>query len=1111
MNQSYSYYIIHTIHKGKQMNSLQSRRWSSVGSVLLGFVLSVTTMTVAQAQDRTAGHNSIPAKIEALRLSEPQQIEHSGTLDALYRINPDAVGEGGKALVIVKLRSPSVAEMGDNRQSARMSRKVNIESEQAALIQRFGEKAASMTVVARTQLVLNAIFVEVDVAMLPQLAQDPAVARIAPVGSYDLDLSETVPYIGASAVQAAGFDGSGVSVAILDSGIDYLHRNMGGSGDVADFNANDPTVIEPGTFPTSKVVGGYDFVGENWPNTVNGVTEPDPDPLDKGIGAGHGSHVADIVGGVGADNGGPANGVAPGADLYAVKVCSAVSSSCSGVALIQGMEFAVDPNGDGDPSDHVDIINMSLGSNYGQAFDDDLSLAVDNATALGVLTVSSAGNCGDNPYCTGSPSSAPTALSVAQTEVPSAFLPFINVDGVDYASAFQAWSTPPASIISAPVQYGDGAGGNLNGCAAFAAGSLAGKIVLVDRGACNFSLKIQNVEAANGEAGIIGLIAAGAPFSGGFGGGPLPGIPGYMITQADSNAIKAQIGGPGIGTIDPTSGFPLIGFTVGSTARGPDMSANSIKPEIGAPGASLSLLNGTGTGESTFGGTSGASPMVAGSAALLQDACRDDDDSDDDNSYDDSSDDDSDDGCSPRDLKAMLVNNGYRDIVSDTTGNVAEVTRIGGGEVRVDASLNAPFMAYVHKEDQPTISLGQLDGSKSVTMKRRVRIENLSNKKQTITVTPTFRSAAGSADGAIQVDTRSKVTIGKDEKAMLNVNFHIDASLLNPNAMNSGSDGNNQAALGFNEIAGYLLLSSNDGEIALPWHVLARQAADVHAARQTIVPGGFPDVIGLANHGAGTAQNDAYTIVGLSDEIPRGSKGAQSPTPDLKAVGVTTIPVPAGFCSGQASFLWVFAINTWERQSHLVPVSHQIGLDIDQDGLDDYLVLNRDFTLNNVTDGRQLSWVVDLSTGSAGAFFFAEHATNTGNTAMIICGEQVGLTGTDMLATNVNVNVTAQDFYFGGPGDFIDGITITPLGEGFFGSPDDVPAGGAGLLNVFDYGPFPGNSPEAGVMLFTNGDRGAGARGGATEETEALLFLAPGVAKPQPLSRSDHDDDDDSD
>ena len=54
-------------------------------------------------------------------------------------------------------------------------------------------------------------------------------------------------------------------------------------------------------------------------------------------------------------------GVAPGALIHAVKVCSAISSACSGIALLQGFEYALDPNGDGDMSDAVDIINISIG------------------------------------------------------------------------------------------------------------------------------------------------------------------------------------------------------------------------------------------------------------------------------------------------------------------------------------------------------------------------------------------------------------------------------------------------------------------------------------------------------------------------------------------------------------------------------------------------------------------------------------------------------------------------------------------------------------------------------------------------------------------------------
>ena len=136
---------------------------------------------------------------------------------------------------------------------------------------------------------------------------------------------------------------------------------------------DDPgTTADDGLFPSAKVIGGYDFVGESWPNTAR--CSPDPDPIgapDATTFGGHGTHVADIIGGK--------RGVAPGAKFYAVKACSAPATSCSGIALLPGMDFALDPNGDGRISDHVDIINMSLGSPYGQPFDDDLSAAVDNA------------------------------------------------------------------------------------------------------------------------------------------------------------------------------------------------------------------------------------------------------------------------------------------------------------------------------------------------------------------------------------------------------------------------------------------------------------------------------------------------------------------------------------------------------------------------------------------------------------------------------------------------------------------------------------------------------------------------------------------------------------
>jgi minor extracellular serine protease Vpr len=578
--------------------------------LILSLLLSLSTAALAQeddpAFDRFA-NRELPDSLADLKLETP--VEQSGIF--FDSLDPSLLFTEGPGKVIIRLTRPSVAEQGLTNNAAARERD-NLRQQQAALLSRVQALDPNARLIARVQIVLNAIFVEVDASILPQLAADPDVLRIAPVGNYELDLFETVPYIGAADVhELHGFTGKGIKVAVLDSGIDYTHAALGGSGDPDDFASNDPTIIEPGTFPTAKVVGGYDFVGSVWPF---GPEMPDPDPLDDGPGGGHGTHVAHIIGGMG--------GVAPGVDLYAVKVCSSVSTSCSGIALIQGMEFSANPNGDGRLNDRVNIINMSLGSTYGQPFDDDLAAAVDNATKLGILTVASAGNSSDKPYANGTPAAAASALSVAQTSVPSAFLPLMqivapaNIAG-NFPAVWQPWSAPLTGVIEAPVQFGDGAGGNLLGCDPFAAGSLAGKIVLVNRGACNFTLKIKNVADGGGLIGIIGLVAPGDPFEGGDGGDRPINIPGYMVSQTVANRLRSGLPNTVV-RFDPAIGIPLAGSMVGSSSRGPQHEDTTlIKPEIGAPGASISAIAGTGTGEGPFGGTSGAAPMVSGSAALL--------------------------------------------------------------------------------------------------------------------------------------------------------------------------------------------------------------------------------------------------------------------------------------------------------------------------------------------------------------------------------------------------------------------------------------------------------------------------------------------------------------
>lgn len=1026
-------------------------------NLIFVIVLILSLSATAFAQENP--QRPLPPSISGARLSSNVEISDAA---ALLKLDASLFAAEGVQQVVVRLNELAVAEVaaaganrpGQQRQLDRVLR------QQQRLIDRARGLDAGAQVLGVTKKALNAVMLEVDADALAALAEDPAVVSIRPVINYEMDLSETVPYIGGTAVHDLGFDGSGIRVAVLDSGIDYLHANLGGSGDPAEYAANDPTVIEPGTFPTAKVIGGYDFVGGVWPD---GALMPDPDPLDDGPEAGHGTHVGDIIAGVG--------GVAPGASLYAVKVCSSVSTSCSGVALLQAIDFAVDPNGDGDTSDHVDIINMSLGSPYGMAHDDNTSLAVDNASAVGVLTVASAGNSSDKPYVTGTPGGAPTALAVAQTEVPSAFLPLMEVVSPAsiaglYETVFQPWSAPLTSVIEAPIQYG--VGSNTLGCDPFPAGSLAGKIGLVDRGACNFTLKIKNIGDAGGVAGIIGLVAPGEPFSGGDGGDRPITIPGYMISQADSNRIKSGLAaGEVVARFNPAVGIPLIGHVVGSSSRGPSMVTNTVKPEIGAPGASVSAIAGTGTDVGPFGGTSGAAPMVSGSAALVMQAFPD---------------------RSVVEVKSLLMNTAETNIINKATlagGDLAPISRIGGGEVRVDRAVTSPAAAWDTESLSGALSFRLQDVPKNtIVLHRTVTVRNYSDQDITYNIQPTFRYANDEASGAVVIYADSSVFVPAHGDAQFHVTMEVHSQNLPAWTMNSGSAGADPAPLTLHEYDGYLFLDGSDGsQIHVAWHVLPRRASDV--GLQALGSG----EVRVKNDGAGSALVESYSLIATSEDLPEGGPGEENPTPDFRYIGYATFPVPAGFCSANPSFVMAFAVNTWERQTHAnVPASFNFFLDTNQDGTDDYLVLNRDLTLNNITDGRNVTWVANLATGAANAFFFTDHETNSANTVLTICGEQIGMNASNF-GQPINVTAVAQDFYFGGDGDEVGGITIAPAGERFVGVFTNGGVGSSVIgprsqdrLSIFDTGSTTNNT-ESGLLLLY--------RGGAPEGNEAGIVQVP--------------------
>ena len=180
------------------------------------------------------------------------------------------------------------------------------------------------------------------------------------------DLDRAVPQIGADLVQDLGYDGSGVSVCVIDTGIDASHPDM-----------NDGKVIK-------------------WVDYVQHRTTPYDDN-------GHGTHVSSTIAGTGSASGGLYQGVAPGASLMGAKVLDS-SGSGSYSDVLAGINWAVTNN--------ARVISMSLGGGHSQAMDD----AVTNSVNHGVVVVVSAGNSGPSSGTIGCPGDSPAAITVGAVD-----------------------------------------------------------------------------------------------------------------------------------------------------------------------------------------------------------------------------------------------------------------------------------------------------------------------------------------------------------------------------------------------------------------------------------------------------------------------------------------------------------------------------------------------------------------------------------------------------------------------------------------------------------------------------------------------------------------------
>ncbi|MFD7391384.1 S8 family serine peptidase [Streptomyces sp. NPDC059852] len=217
-------------------------------------------------------------------------------------------------------------------------------------------------------------------------------------------LDKSVAQIGAPKAWAAGYDGKGVKIAVLDTGVDATHPDLNG-----------------------QVVAAKNF-------------SPARDTTDK---VGHGTHVASIAAGTGAKSGGKYKGVAPGARILNGKVLDDDGYGDDS-SILAGMEWAADQG--------AQIVNMSLGGTDTPEVDP-LEAAVNKLSAeKGVLFTIAAGNAG--PESIGSPGSADAALTVGAVDDKDALAPWSSTGPRAGDGAVKPDVTAPGVDITAASAKG---------------------------------------------------------------------------------------------------------------------------------------------------------------------------------------------------------------------------------------------------------------------------------------------------------------------------------------------------------------------------------------------------------------------------------------------------------------------------------------------------------------------------------------------------------------------------------------------------------------------------------------------------------------------------------
>ena len=562
----------------------------------------------------------------------------------------------------------------------------------------------NINVTGSVSTIANAIFVAATPDAIAELSKLPGVLGTVRLHKYQTKMNRALQLINAQAawgvVGGAANAGAGIKIGILDSGIDQTNAAFQDSSLKIPLgypicNGNDCA------FTNNKVIVARSYTrmlsAGSDPNNPAADSHPDDySPRDR---SGHGTAAASCAAGVPVNGVAPISGVAPKAWLgnYRIFGSPQVNDTTSDDVILKALDDAF--------NDGMDIVSFSVG---GPAFSGpldsgatcgnpngvpcDLSAKVfDDVAKKGMIIVAAAGNEGFDGTANGptygtidSPGNAPSVIAAGASTNSHDFDTIVTIPGANVPASLKSIpvqvgdSNVPPGSTTAPLRDATATGNDGLGCVAFPAASLVGTVALIQRGSCNFSLKIANAEDA-GAVGVIFYMADSAVTISPSGLANAT-VPGLLISNSDGVALKNYIAAnpEHLITIDPTgveiSNTPNVLSYFSSL--GPNTGDSALKPDLLAPGQYIYMAGSaqdplgevySSTGFVVASGTSFSTPIIAGAAALVKQQHP---------------------GFNAAQVKSTLMHTASQDVLRDFFSGVPDVRGVGAGKLDAAAAVN---------------------------------------------------------------------------------------------------------------------------------------------------------------------------------------------------------------------------------------------------------------------------------------------------------------------------------------------------------------------------------------------------------------------------------------